>query len=255
MKYKKSDLILRYEDRIPAYYVSLNGQIKFYTLAGMLLESAAKHASLLGYGYPEMMKEKVYWVLSRFHTVVHSYPLMDEIVIIETWPKKVDRLFFLRDYRMLSSDGRILAEATSAWLILDGNTGRPKKFEDKFNPHELFVADLHGIEAVPEKLAVIPEADKQQTIKAMYSDLDINNHVNAVKYIEWIQDFYTEEIYKSQNIEEFQINYQLETRFGEEVNVRMKNRQNEDPFDYFEGIRIVDQNPAFRARIKFGKFE
>jgi medium-chain acyl-[acyl-carrier-protein] hydrolase len=255
MKYDKSDLIFRCEDRIPAYYVSLNGQIKFYTLAGMLLETAARHASLLGYGYDDMMRDKVYWVLSRFHIIVNSYPLMDEQVIIETWPKGVDRLFFLRDYRMLSKEGKLLARATTAWLVLDGNTGRPKKFEDDFNPHELHVKDLHGIEKTPDKLPLIPEPDSQQTHRAMYSDLDINNHVNAAKYIEWIQDFYDEDVYKSNNVEEFQINYQLETRFGEKVDVRMKNQTGDDLFDYFEGIRIADQNSAFRARVKFGEFQ
>ena len=255
MKYDKSNLILQIEDRIPAYYVSLNGEIKFYTLAGMFLEAAARHASLLGYGYNDMIREKIYWVLSRFHLIIHSYPLMDEQVVIETWPKGVDRLFFLRDYRMLSKEGKLLAQATTAWLVLDGNTGRPKKFEDDFNPHELHVKDLHGIEKTPGKLPLIPEPDRQHSYTAMYSDLDINKHVNAVKYIEWIQDFYDENVYKSKNVEEFQINYQLETRFGEEVDVRMKNNGGDDPFDYFEGIRVADQNPAFRSRIKFGKFE
>lgn len=254
MKYTESDLILHLEKRIPAYYVSLNGQTKFYTLASILLESAAAHAALHGFGYHDMIRDKIYWVLSRFHVIMHSYPLMDEPILVETWPKGANKLFFVRDYRMLSGDNRLLASATTAWLILDGNTGRPQKIDASSDLHDFHIENLHAIEPVPGKLPGIPEPDRHRPLIALYSDLDINKHVNAIKYIEWIQDCYDEKIYRSKNVKEFQINYQLETRFGEEVDIRIRNRTADDPFDYFEGIRTADQNPAFRARIKFEEF-
>ncbi len=253
MKLSESDLLIKLENRIPAYYVSLNGQPKFYTLSSMFLEAAAVHASKLGYGYHDMMRDQVYWVLSRFHVIMHEYPRMDQSVIIETWPKGANKLFFMRDYRMLTEDNRLLAHATTAWLILDGKTGRPKKIEDdKLN--NLTIKDRHGIEPLPGKLPRVTEPVRERKVTALYSDLDINKHVNAVKYIEWIQDCYNEDVYKSQNIREFQINYQLETRFAEDVNIRMKNLSDDDPYDYFEGIRTKDGTSAFRARINFKEF-
>ncbi len=44
MNYRESDLILRLDNKIPSYDVSLNGQTKFYTLCNILLDSAAVHA-------------------------------------------------------------------------------------------------------------------------------------------------------------------------------------------------------------------
>ena len=255
MRYTESDLILCLDNRIPAYYVSLNGQTKFYTLASMFLESAAVHADQHGFGYDDMIRDKVYWVLSRFHIRMHSYPVMNEPVKIETWPKGANKLFFMRDYRMFSENDKLLSTATTAWLILNGKTGRPKKLETSGNLHEFQVNHLHAIDTVPDKLPGIPDPDRQSSRVARYSDLDINKHVNAIKYIEWVQDCYGEETYKTKNVKEFQINYQLETRFGEEVDIRIKNHTKEDPFDYVEGIRTVDQNPAFRARIQFGEFD
>jgi acyl-ACP thioesterase len=254
MTYTDSDLILSLENRIPAYYVSLNFQPKFYTLAGMFLESAATHASRHGFGYHDMIRDEVYWVLSRFHVIMHKYPGMDEKVKIETWPKGPDKLFFVRDYRMLSEDDTLLADATTAWLVLDGKTGRPKKINDS-NLQDFHVDNLHAIEALPGKLPAVSEPDRVRSLKALYSDLDLNQHVNAVKYIEWVQDCYDEELYKSKNVAEFQINYQLETRYGQEVTIRMRNLSEDDPYEYFEGIRSADRKTAFRARIKFGDFK
>ncbi len=215
----------------------------------------AQEFILHGFGYDDLKQNNIYWVLSRFHVIMYLYPVMNQAVIIKTWHKGVNRLFFLRDYQMFTEDERLLASATTAWLILDGNTGKPKKLEASDNFQEYDVGDLHAIENVPDKLPGISEPDHIKPVTARYSDLDINQHVNALKYIEWIQDCYDEGTYKNGNVQEFQINYQLETRFGEEVEIRIRNRSVDDPFDYYEGIRTLDQNPAFRARIKFEEFK
>jgi acyl-ACP thioesterase len=254
MNYRESDLILRLDNKIPSYDVSLNGQTKFYTLCNILLDSAAVHANKYQFGYHDMQKENVYWVLSRFHIIMHEYPRMDDQVKVETWPKGVNKLFFMRDYRILSEDGRLLTTATTAWLVLDGNTGRPKKMEENYNLHHFHVNDFHAIEPVPDKLPGITEPDRQTPVTARYSDLDINKHVNAVKYIEWVQDCYPQELYETQNVKEFQINYQAETRYGEKVQIRIMNASRRDPFEYLEGIRASDKYVAFRARVLFGAF-
>jgi acyl-ACP thioesterase len=177
---------------------------------------------------------------------------MDDRVIVETWPKGLYRLFFMRDYRILSEDGRLLTEATTAWLVLDGHTGRPRKMEQNNLLHRFYIDDFHAIEQVPGKLASITEPDRQMPVVARYSDLDINKHVNAVKYIEWVQDCYSQELYEKQNVREFQINYQAETRFGEKVQISIRHASVSDPFEYLEGVRTCDGNTAFRARIQFG---
>jgi medium-chain acyl-[acyl-carrier-protein] hydrolase len=248
----ESDLILRLDTKIPSYDVSLNGQTKFYTLCNILLDSAAVHANQYRFGYRDMQKENVYWVLSRFHIIMHQYPIMDDRVSVETWPKGLKKLFFTRDYRILSEDGRLLTTATTAWLVLDRSTGRPRKMEQNNSLLGFYIDDLHAIEQLPGKLPGINGADRQMPVMARYSDLDINKHVNAVKYIEWVQNCYPQEQYEKQNVREFQINYQAETRYGEEVQISLKKASVSDPFDYLEGIRTIDGNTAFRSRIRFG---
>ena len=254
MNDRESDLILRIENKIPSYDVSLNGQTKFYTLCNILLDSAAVHANKFRFGYRDMQKENVYWVLSRFHIIMHAYPRMDDRIKVETWPKGIYKLFFMRDYRILSEDDRLLTTATTAWLVLDQATGRPKKMEGKNSLHQFHIDNYHAIEPVPVKLPAITEPDRQMPVSARYSDLDINKHVNAVKYIEWVQDCYPQELYEKQNVKEFQINYQAETRFGEQVRINIRNTSGTDPFEYLEGIRTHEGNAAFRARISFASF-
>jgi len=254
MSSQKSDLILRLDEKIPSYDVSLNGQTKFYTLCNILLDSAAVHANKFRFGYHDMRKENVYWVLSRFHIIMHEYPSMDEQIKVETWPKGVNKLFFMRDYRILSANDSLLTTATTAWLILDRNTGRPKKMEENNSLHNFHVENFHAIEAAPDKLPGITEPDRCMPVVARYSDLDINKHVNAVKYIEWVQDCFPQDIYEKKNVKEFQINYQAETIYGEEVEIRIRKASPTDFFEYLEGIRSGDENAAFRAKVRFDSF-
>lgn len=249
-----SELIFRLDYRIPAYYVSMNKQPKFYTICSLLLESAANHATKFNFGYDDMKRENIYWVLSRFHVRMISYPEMDQPVKIETWPKGINKLFFMRDYRIYSDDDSLLADATTAWLILDGKTGKPKKPGENSKLNHFSVEDRHAIEEVPPKLPSVASTNKSIRRTARYSDLDINKHVNAVKYIEWIQDFFPIEKYEKQNIKEFQINYQSETRYDEEVEIRTHKEENNEGFQYFEGVRNLNGSAAFRAKILFDNF-
>lgn len=254
MKISHKDLILSIESRVPAYYVSLTGQAKFYTLCSMLLETAASQARQFHFGYDDMIRDNIYWVLSRLHVRMKAYPVMDQPVRIETWPKGIHKLFYLRDYRMYSAGGKVLAEATTAWIVLDLKTGRPRKTDGNGRFEYFRVEDRHGIEEVPSKLPPVSEPGETAEHAVVYSDLDINRHVNAVKYIEWIQDHYPATFYEDRNIRELQINFLSETRFGETVEIRMKRAGEREGFDHFEGIRKKDRSVAFRSKLLFGIF-
>lgn len=254
MKILPEKLVHEVDHRIPTYFVSLNGKTKFNTVCYIFFESAASHATHSRFGYDDMVQANIYWVLSRLHVKMISYPKMGQKVKVRTWPKGIDKLFFLRDYELLDEEGVLLATATTAWLVLDGNTGRPKRLEDIDDLHYYSVEGLHAIEATPEKLPEIQDPDEHFKHIARYSDLDINNHVNAGRYIEWLQDMYPIELYKEQNIKEFQINYQSETRHGEEVDIHLQKSKKLGGFDFTEGIKSQDHSTAFRAKIQFGKF-
>ena len=254
MQHSESNLLLSLEYYLPSYDVSPNGQIKFYTLCSKLFDSAARHAHQLQFGYDDMQRENIYWVLSRFHVKMHAFPKTGEKLIVQTWPKGVHKLFFLRDYNMKSPAGETLSSATTAWLVLDGNTGRPQKIDTSNPLHDFHNSGIHAIDQVPGKLVAINDPDQCVVVSGKYSDLDINKHVNAVKYIEWIQDTYPLEVYEQKNVREFQINYQSEIRYEEDVEIRIKKNNQYDKFDYFEGVKSQDKTIAFRSKILFEDF-
>ena len=184
------------EFKIPSEDIDFNGKLKFHSLCGYFFEIASQHANHLHFGYHDLKQVNFYWVLSRLHVKVNRYPGFDQRVVVETWHKGINRLFGLRDFRILDMDNRELVLATSAWLVLDKNSGRPVKpdgFTELYKPK----TEYHAIKEIPDKIDPLPGHETEKIIEPGYTDFDINLHVNAGRYIEWIQDTYIPEFYKT----------------------------------------------------------
>ena len=55
------------------------------------------------------------------------------------------------------------------------------------------------------------------TLTAKYSDIDINGHVNSIRYIEHILDLFPIELYQTKRIRRFEMAYVAESYFGNEL--------------------------------------
>lgn len=55
------------------------------------------------------------------------------------------------------------------------------------------------------------------TITAKYSDIDINGHVNSIRYIEHILDLFPIELYKTKHIRRFEMAYVAESYYGDQL--------------------------------------
>jgi medium-chain acyl-[acyl-carrier-protein] hydrolase len=114
--------------------------------------------------------------------------------------------------------------------------------------------DFHAINEIPEKLEPLTNYQKVKLIEPGYTDLDLNFHVNAGKYIAWIQDLYPPDFYRNFQISEFQINYLNETRFGSKVQIfSFEEPAGETLFTNIEGRIEGKDTPAFRAHIGWSK--
>jgi acyl-ACP thioesterase len=236
------EIIVRAED------FDFNGRMKFYCICGYLFEMATIHARKLNYGFEDMKKSNHYWVLSRLLVQVNNCPKFDQNINIETWTKGTNRLFALRDFCIRDQDKNVLALATTAWLALDKSTGRPARPEYMKQFHS-FHAGKNAIEEVPGKLNPPESNQPESSVAVSYSDLDINEHVNAGRYIAWIQNHFKPEHYLRKEIKSFQINFHNETRFGETVQFYFSPDKETMTDNLVEGKIKSSGITAFRAKI------
>jgi len=167
-------------------------------------------------------------------------------VYVKTWPAAKDRLYWYRDYTIHDSNDREVTRATSTFVIIDTKTRRPRRADDMFrvdlgNPERTF-------KEKPGKLPAVDDETARYQKTVTTSDLDINDHVNNVKYVEWVLDSYPLEFFKSHTIAEVEMNHLGEARYGDMVTVRRCER---NAAHFHSVARASDLRELFRARIEW----
>jgi medium-chain acyl-[acyl-carrier-protein] hydrolase len=209
------------EFEILSFQIDPKGRLRWASLADMLQEVAWKHADSRNFGQ-ELFDKGFMWVLSRFHIKVFEMPSWGEYIKIKTAGRGIDKLFALREFEVENRQGKIIAKAMSAWLLLDIKSKRPQRPRQVL-PYELF-DDNPDISLVPDKINLDIELLTSKSFSVNYSDLDMNNHVNNVSYIRWIEDFCFE---KEIQFDELLINYLTEAIIGEEIEILFQKNEKE----------------------------
>lgn len=178
--------------QVRSYEGDRRGFLKPQALLNYFEEAAQQHATQLGFGYEQLLRASQFWLLSRLHVVIGALPRWGESITIETWPKSVSRLFALRDFYVYPGSepaGEPVIRASSAWLLMDGERGRPLRPQQHLSEGPLSDnTERHAIAEVPRKLPETEGSVPLTEVRARYSDIDVNDHVNNSVYIRWFDD-------------------------------------------------------------------
>lgn len=222
-------LVGRYEFTIDAYLTDFRGKATLPMIGGFMLQVATKHAEERGFGYSTMTSQQRVWVLSRMAIEVFEYPKNDTIMVIKTWVASVNRLFTERYFAFEDKDGNEIGYAKSLWASIDIKTRKPTN-----------VLELEGLsEHITEKENPIVGMTKIPMLKdnfevatdfvVKYSDVDINKHLNSMKYIEHFVDVFDIDMFKEKEIRRIEINYIAEGRYGTKLNI-LKREEEKDSY-------------------------
>ena len=189
-------------------------------------EAAGKHAAILGASYEELKKKGIAWVLIRASLKMDNYPDFHTPVTVTTWPELERRLLFPRFFTFKDDDGNLLGTASTLWALMD------------IENRTLAVPASKGVTVQtpaepPLKLELpgkvhMPDGEIQEsTICPKYSDLDVNNHVNNSRYIDWFCDQIPLEIHQKGILSEISVSYSREIRSGKTVKLEFSRNGNQ----------------------------
>lgn len=222
-----------------SYQIDPNGHLRWGALGDLLQEIAWKHADSKDFGQ-NLFEQGFHWVLSRMSIQVQQFPSWGDLVTVKTAGRGIDKLFALREFLVEDAAGNPLATAMSAWLLLDSGSKRPKR-PNQILPAELFPPQAES-ELLPEKLPILTTTHKGKGFLVRPSDLDMNNHVNNVSYIRWVEDFCTASRIQFSGLE---INYLAEALLNETVEIYMAKEED----NRIVLIGSINDKTVFIARI------
>ena len=231
----------RTEHVICSYDVDPQLTARLPVLCRFMQDAAYHHAEHLGLGHSFLASKQLAWVLSRQRVEIKKFPKWGDAVTVRTWPSGRDRLFFYRDFEISDGDGAILLQASTAWFVIDVEK------RERVNSEFYLSTELPpvGEPVFDKKLGRLKSCgcDSGEAVAVNYGDLDMNAHVNNVRYIEWILNNLTLEFHQTHCIQSLEVNYLAEAVYGHSVVICEK----QDGLTVDHGINS-DTADLFRAR-------
>ncbi len=203
---------------VRSYEVDAGGRLSVPSIFNFLQDAASRHALKLGVAVSQLQASNHTWVLSRIILKMVDYPQWGDAIQIHTWPSGIEGAFALRDFDIRCNDQTIGA-CISAWIIIDTNKRRPIRpltFARQLKP----VDKGHVLDQALTKLPALAGFQFEKQFQVRYHDLDINQHVNNVNYIEWLLECRDHDRSNQSVLSELAVNFLGEARLDENVRAR-----------------------------------
>lgn len=235
---------LYYEKKIQLTKEMFNNQKQLtqQAILNLFQMVAGEHATQLNIDYIQLNKRNLMWVVVRNRHHIIKQPKINDIVIVSTWPHKVNRIEYDREYSIKSLNSENLIVGDSKWCIVDKSTRRIACIKDILVEGDFFEQKNFD---VPLKTIQSKDFSKQQVVfqfQVNSSQIDVNNHLNNTEYA-----FMIEQCLQKNNmqIQDFEINYIKETKLNEILEFKIIE---ENQVYYVEGY----VNLQLRVRAKVG---
>lgn len=243
-----------YEFMAEPFHCDFSGKLFMGHLGNHLLNAADFHSTDRGFGMAYLMSIQRSWVLSRLAIEMEQMPSQYTRFNVETWVENALRFFTQRNFRVVgqgeNGEEKVYGYGRSVWAMIDTETRQPT---------DIFAINDGSITQWIEKdkpcpidkggrVRVSDTAELVSTIDTHYNDVDINGHINSVKYIEHVLDLWPMSWYKAHQLKRFEIAYVAEAHGGEQLSF-YREALGETEFN----VRIVrsDGTETSRCKLQF----
>lgn len=204
------------EYEVNYFDVDVKLKCKIESIMEFFMDVGSKQSELLGVGLDYMEERKLAWVFCKYDIKVMRYPGYGEKIKVSTKAKSFKRFYASRVYQILDESGEKIIEATAVFLLIDTEKRRAVRIPDEqIKFYGVSDDELNNINV--SKLEKLKEEMYLKEFKVRYSDIDSNNHVNNVKYVEWALEAIPIEILYKYDLTELNIMYEKECSYGEEI--------------------------------------
>jgi acyl-ACP thioesterase len=213
---------------IPYYDTDKNGLLKISALLAYMEETSSFHSDALGIGVEELGKNNYGWMLNRWRARFYKLPKVKEKVIIDTWTSGFDKFYAYREFAVYDINNEPICNATTLWIFLDVEKKKPIRVPKEFNGIYKIVDEklMHDFADFRDDFTTKEGMD----FHVRRSDIDYNQHVNNVKYLDWILETVPEDVYENYQLHELDIQYKKELKLGTTIDsLILEEKDNKNP--------------------------
>ena len=199
-----------------------NGLLKYTDLCNMLQITAGFHADLGGISFSDMQEHHQAWVMSKMRLEIISLPKWKEKITVKTWIKSLENSRSTRCLEVYRGTEKLVGCETF-WVVINTHARRPENLalaHDHFEKFPLENATSHEVKKINTNL----DFEVLNNYKVQLSDIDIVNHANNVKYLEWCLNALDSKYILRQKIKGFEMNFLRELSLNDEVVLAKKDQ-------------------------------
>ena len=201
------------------FHCDFSGRMFLGHLGNQMLNAADFHSTDRGFGMKYLMSIKRSWVLSRLAIEMMETPSQYERYWVETWVESAMKFFTQRNFCISGKDGCVYGYGRSIWAMIDTETRQPTDIYaiDNGAIEKWIVADKPCPIEKSSRVKMSENAGFVGSVEVRYNDIDINGHVNSIKYIEHVLDLWDVAWYRAHQIKRFEIAYVAEAHQGDSI--------------------------------------
>lgn len=177
---------------------------------------AGYHSNFLGCGIDEFAKKGYGWVLVGVRCETLKAVNMYDNLTAKTWPLKPTFAKFQREYIILDDKNEVVVKGDSVWTIIDLKMRKPVILPEVYKGLDTYNEE----KSFDDKFLKIRPSDREFAFAGSrltaFSDIDMNGHVNNIKYADFIVDVLGNEI---ENYRGFHIDYHKEALLGRTIDL------------------------------------
>lgn len=177
---------------------------------------AWEHASALRVAFAELREQGQMWVLGRIYLELPDDLDVDRPLTLTTWPVGMDSRAAFREFA-LAADGEIIARATSSWSVLDRMTRQPANIPDVLDGHLPPTLDPPVLRYPSRVIPKLKAAEGGVDVTVTDDDIDINGHVNNLRYLGWALASLPEEWQRTRRLAAIDIQFRVECFAGDSL--------------------------------------
>ena len=201
-----------------------NGYLRYTELCNLFQLTAATHSEIGGISFSDMQEYHQAWVLSRMRVEVTDLPKWRDIVTVKTWIVEMHDSRSVRALELYVGDKKIVG-ALTFWVVLNTELRKPQALALPFEHFTFFPERLPTAQTF-EKINLNVDYQFLKSKSILLSDLDIVNHANNVKYLEWCLDCINPKVILKNKIQAFDMNFLRELHLYDEVEIVASKEEN-----------------------------
>lgn len=162
-----------------------NDKVLMSSILDLFQIIAGKHASNLGIGFSDLLKENRIWVIIRNRVEIYKQPKIESKVTVRTYPLPLGKIDANRCYEIYDENDELLVRGISKWVNVDIFSRRVIRLSGiSYGDGELY--QTNELLERFTKITDFAENGVKIKVKPSYLDLDHNGHINNSKYINFV---------------------------------------------------------------------